>query len=99
MTLFAVNLQTLVVEDLLKLLKSCARFSELLVSHFMHSYSSTCLFLILFCRMMWNEGFYKVLLIGDCSVGKTGIQQRYVDDIFLNTISTIGMSVHVRMYA
>ena len=47
---------------------------------------------------MWNEGFYKVLLIGDSNVGKSGIQQRYVDDVFLNTIPTIGMSAKCVMH-
>ena len=45
-------------------------------------------------RMAWNDRLYKLLLIGDSNVGKSGIQQKYVDDIFLSTFNpTIGMSV------
>ena len=56
-------------------------------------YINLSIFQLSLIRIMWNEGFYKVLLIGDSNVGKSGIQQRYVDDIFLNTIPTFGMLV------
>ena len=44
--------------------------------------------------MIRNERFYKLLLIGDNSVGKSAIQQRYVADIFLSTVNPlIGMLI------
>ena len=46
--------------------------------------------------MSLDHGFYKLLLVGDSNVGKTCIQQRYLDDLFLETANpTIGMYMYV----
>ena len=40
---------------------------------------------------MGNEGFYKLLLIGDSSVGKSSILHQYVNGQFRAVNPTVGM--------
>ena len=40
---------------------------------------------------MWNEGFYKLLLIGDSSVGKSSILRQYINGQFRAINPTVGM--------
>lgn len=40
---------------------------------------------------------FKIIMIGDCAVGKTSIMNRYTDDVFgNNTISTIGLDFKIK---
>lgn len=57
-------------------------------------YQLTLSFIYSVIRMLRNESLYKLLLIGDSNVGKSGIQQQYVGDQFLSTTPTIGMYVY-----
>jgi hypothetical protein len=42
------------------------------------------------------EAFYKIVLIGDCDVGKTSLLLRYADDIFSHQPTTVGVDFKIK---